>query len=426
VLARAADHERIALALDAAPRQTRFPKTLRREPHSVAAGDAGLAVMCAAAGASLPGEPWDVAAHGFLAAAVHGAERAPAVPWGLFEGLSGLAFAATLLSRDGTRYQGLMATLDRVVASRAAAFGAHAAGPDAQPGMVAFDVVSGASGVGAYLLTRDRHGALPAILRGLVALAQPTWAQPAGLPGGLPGWWTPPWPADDEYTARTYPHGSLNCGLAHGIPGPLALLALALRAGVEVPGQRDAVRALAAWLLAHRGHDQWGVNWPAAVPAPAPGTPWPDPAWLEPGRAAWCYGSPGVARALWLAGSALDDADLRGLAVEAIGAVLRRPVAERRIDSPTFCHGVAGLLQIVTRCWQDTPLPALAAGAAELTDQLLAAYQPERPFGFASLEPGGNPVDRGGLLDGAAGVALALLAAATDTDPAWDRLFLLA
>lgn len=30
-----------------------------------------------------------------------------------------------------------------------------------------------------------------------------------------------------------------------------------------------------------------------------------------------------------------------------------------------------------------------------------------------------------GLLDGAAGVALVLLAVATDVDPSWDRLFLL-
>jgi hypothetical protein len=34
-------------------------------------------------------------------------------------------------------------------------------------------------------------------------------------------------------------------------------------------------------------------------------------------------------------------------------------------------------------------------------------------------------VDRPGLLDGAPGAALVLLAAATDVEPAWDRVFLL-
>jgi hypothetical protein len=34
-------------------------------------------------------------------------------------------------------------------------------------------------------------------------------------------------------------------------------------------------------------------------------------------------------------------------------------------------------------------------------------------------------VDQPGLLDGAPGVILALLAASTDVEPIWDRLFLL-
>jgi hypothetical protein len=128
---------------------------------------------------------------------------------------------------------------------------------------------------------------------------------------------------------------------------------------------------------------------------------------------------------LWFAGEALDDQGVRDVAVEAMRAVFRRPIAERRIESPTFCHGVAGLLQVVVRFAHDTRLPAFSAAATELVDALLAAYEPDRPLAYASIEPGPNPVDRPGLLDGAPGVALALLAAATDTEPVWDRLFLL-
>jgi hypothetical protein len=107
-------------------------------------------------------------------------------------------------------------------------------------------------------------------------------------------------------------------------------------------------------------------------------------------------------------------------------AVYRRPVAARCIDSPTFCHGMAGLLQVTSRFANDTRLPVFAKAAADLTECLLSAYEPDSLLGFRNWEPGGTRVDHAGLLDGAPGVLLALLAAATDVEPAWDRAFLLA
>jgi hypothetical protein len=128
---------------------------------------------------------------------------------------------------------------------------------------------------------------------------------------------------------------------------------------------------------------------------------------------------------LSLAGDVLRDADLRRLALEAMLAVARRPAAQRNIDSPTFCHGQAGLLQVTLRFARESSLPVLQDAATALAGALADAYRPERTVGYVSLEPGGNEVDRPGLLDGAAGVAMVLLAAATDITPAWDRVFLL-
>jgi hypothetical protein len=413
VATRASDPARIAKALAAAGAQTRFPESLRWKAYTIGQGDAGLALMCASLDAWLPGQGWDEVGHGFLTDAVRVAERETRMSPSLFGGLSGLAFAASALNGDGARYPRLLAGLNDALAS---------ALDDGQPtadgrGPVSeFDVIAGASGVGAYLLRYDPLGLLPKVLSGLVSLAEPR--------DGPPRWMTPPDQLGDPAMASKFPSGYLNCGLAHGIPGPLALLALSLRHGVEVPGQVDAVRRLADWLLEHRMDDRWGVNWPSAIPVTSPGER-DDPGRLLPARSAWCYGSPGVARALWFAGEALDDQGLCGVAVEAMHAVFRRPIPERRIESPTFCHGVAGLLQIAVRFAHDTRLPAFSAAATELVDGLLAAYEPDRPLGYASIEPGPNPVDRPGLLDGAPGVALALLAAATDTEPTWDRLFLL-
>jgi lantibiotic biosynthesis protein len=223
--------------------------------------------------------------------------------------------------------------------------------------------------------------------------------------------------------AEHYPAGNLNCGLAHGIPGPLAVMALALEAGISVDGLRAAVECTGDWIVRHRTSDQFGLNWPTVVPYTPDGVISPDR--LDSSRAAWCYGTPGVARALWLAGRALNDEALRRLAIEGMAAIYRRPIPARCIDSPTFCHGVAGLLQVTLRFAYDTGLPLFTEAASALCDQLLSLYDPDRSLGFCCIEPGGNLIDKPDLLDGAPGVVLVLLAASTDVEPTWDRLFLL-
>jgi hypothetical protein len=340
----------------------------------------------------------------------------------MFGGLAGLAFAGWLLSRRGTRYQNLLATLDHTLLPQVTAQAEGFAGPitDGIP-FGQFDVISGLAGIGGYLLLRRKDPgaatALESALRFLVALATDA--------GSRPRWWTPSHLLGDEEMAALYPHGNLNCGLAHGIPGPLALMALALSHGISVPGIQGAIDQLVGWLVGHRADDAWGVNWPYAVSLTQDGLPDRGAPADGPSRAAWCYGAPGVARALWLAGVSRDRPDWRNLAIEAMEAVHRRPIAERQIDSPTFCHGVAGLLQITLRFANDTALPVFTEAAAGLTEWLLSAYEPDSLLGYRNWEPGGTRVDQPGLLDGAPGVLLALLAAFNDVEPSWDRAFLL-
>jgi hypothetical protein len=420
VARRATDVDLVADACAVAATQTAYPSTVRWAPGSVAQGDAGLALLAGQLDAYEPGVGWDVVAHHFLAVAARDAERA-STGSSLFSGLAGLGLAAALASRDGQRYRRLLAAVDEAVAVEAISASEQLRNSRAGIPVAAFDAISGLAGVGVYLLLRRDNptcrAALEETLRGLVALAEP--AEP-------PRWWTPAQLFANEAMARRHPHGSLNCGLAHGIPGPLALLALASLEGVTVSGQANAVHSIAEWLVQHRVQDAWGVNWPNAV-AVASAAPEGIPGLHEPpGRAAWCYGGPGVARSLWLAGRALEDASLLSLAVSAMESVYARPVAVRHIDSPTFCHGIAGLLQITLRFSNDTDLPVFAAAAAALTEQLLSCYAPQRLLGFCSVEPDGRTVDQPGLLDGAPGIALALLAASTAAAPSWDRLFLLA
>lgn len=423
VAARVADRARLDQALSLAARQTQFPDALHWQSYGIAQGDAGLALFCGYLDAHEPDGGWDRIGHDFLHAAVTGFEDAGGgIASGAFSGLAGLAFAAWSLSRGGTRYRTLLESLEDALVVETLAATTAQAHQSGAGGVWQFDVISGLAGIGAYLLHRRSRpavaDALDAVLRTLINLSAPD-------PGGRPKWYTPPHLMADAATARHYPHGNLNLGLAHGIPGPLALMAIAHREGVDLPGLPEAIRHVASFVASNRIDGRHGVDWPTVIPLEADGT-WDASRVVEPSRTAWCYGSPGIARSLWLAGDAIGDRALMALAVEAMEAVLRRPIPERLIDSPTLCHGVSGLLAIVLRFAQaDGGAGTFAGGADALCQQLLGLYDPERPLGYCAIEPGGNRVDQPGLLDGAPGVALALLGAATTTEPFWDRLFLL-
>jgi lantibiotic biosynthesis protein len=431
VATRVRERKRVESAVQAAERQTGFPKSIHWRPATVAQGFAGLALVHGHLDACFPGEGWDRDAHRALQLATWDANVQTSAAPGLFSGLGGLAFVTNYLSRAGDRYRALSDALENVLLPATIGMArTMREAPSSDVSVGAFDVISGLSGIGAYLLCRcaapGPATALQGVLEGLIALTLED--------DGLPRWYTPAHLIMDDTMRRHYPNGHLNCGLAHGIPGVLGLLALADLSGINGDGLRDAIDRVAQWLANNRCDDAAGVNWPNAVPlepidpsnrggrlrlgaaASAP---------FGPSRSGWCYGPPGVARALWLAGEALEDTRYRDLAVAAMAAVYRRPIPQRQIDSPTFCHGVAGLLQVTLRFAHDTRLALFTDAAQALTDQLLSLYAPETALGYYNLEPGGRRVDQPGLLDGAPGVALVLLAAATGVEPSWDRLFML-
>jgi hypothetical protein len=424
VAARLRDPADAEAAAVAAAAQSQFPAFNHWFAPSLAQGNAGLAVLWAYLDGCYPDRGWDVVGKRHLEIAARAAERASSGT-GMFSGLAGLAFAAWQLSRDGARYSRLLASLDEVIATETIALAARVRRCRGL-GVGEFDVISGLSGIGAYLLCRRREPAIAVALANTVEalVTLTTAAEP------IPAWHTPAHLLYDDAARESYPRGNLNCGLAHGVPGILAFLSLARLSGIEADRLDDAIRTIAEWLVANRFDDEWGVNWPPAVPLEEAdtsrlraGDPRRSPG--GPGRAAWCYGSPGVARALWLAGRAVDHPAWGYLALTAMEAVFRRPIPSRMIDSPTFCHGVAGLLAIALRFAREADAPPFVDAVRTLTEQVLDAFRPDSRVGFRNIEFRGNETDQPGLLDGAAGVAIVLLAAASDLEPAWDRAFLL-
>jgi hypothetical protein len=387
-------------------------------PLTLANGIPGIALLYAELAAN--DERWRAVAHRQITRATELMSSQPSN--GLFAGPAALLAAVQ-------RMQPNYATLRRKLATWVAAdqqVRLDACEARTEPGVSwsHYDVVNGLSGT-ARLLLDEAPEASERTLRYLVRRTQPVTVDGRRVPG----WWIPAELQPVAEGALEYPRGDFNLGLAHGIPGPLTLFAAALERGIEVPGQRDAMRRIASWLLARRLHDDVGVYWPCRLS-------WDDEIGPRPAtaftRAAWCYGAPGVAAALHWAGVALDEPEWREAAVEALRVTLRRDEREWRLDGPTICHGYAGLLQIVRRVGTASGDPVLLEATTRLTLRTLEFADPDAAFVFPHLVPDSpqgwktatahRRLDVAGTLEGAAGVACALLPAAG----AWDTALMLA
>ena len=374
-------------------------------PLSLARGSAGVALLRieqALAGSNT----WADAHAAVRRAAAGPVDASPGA--GLFYGAPALAFVLCTACADGRpRYQvaaqELVGRVQRIARQRAAsAIGRLERGDDGT--FREYDLLYGLTGIGALLLRASPDDdALAKVLRYLTLL---TRSQAAGNPT-IPGWWV----GHNPDPLMPTPGGHANLGIAHGVSGILAFLSLAAIAGRTVDGQGEAIGFLIAFFERWRQDSLDGPWWPqwltrADLLAGHPTRP-------GPGRASWCYGTPGIARALQLAAIATGDPARQADTERDLAASLAGPQLTR-LTEVGLCHGIAGAYQTAVRAAADAITPDIGACLPtmekSLTDSAITA----------DLGPG--------LLTGNVGLQLTLETLRRSALPisGWDSCLLLA
>jgi lantibiotic modifying enzyme len=380
-----------------------------RDP-SLGRGQAGLALLYAWLARTRRMAQADVLAWQCLDQAIE-AVSAQAMNASLYGGFTGVAWAAELTGRlldpdAEDRSEAVDEALLRLL-SRADRWSAP------------YDLIVGLTGLGVYALQRyPRPVTIECLRRVVERLHDCARHDEHGL-----YWWTPPEEIlDDEESRKQYPSGRADLGVAHGVAGPVALLGGICGAGVEQATARPLLEGAVSWLLAQSLPTEAGPTFPVWV-APAI-QPWP-------ARSAWCYGDPGIAAALLLAARGVGDAGWEQTAVALACRAAERPASDTGVVDANFCHGAAGLAHLYNRMYQATGEPTLGRAARYWLERTLGFYRRARDAGGTWVQGNWDPGQRErwtwngiGLVEGAAGVALVLLAAATSVEPTWDRMFL--
>lgn len=269
------------------------------------------------------------------------------------------------------------------------------------------DLMSGIAGAGIMLAARDAERTRQLAGRVLTHLEATAIESSAGVT----------WRTEPQFLApplRTrFPTGMIDVGIAHGTPGIIGMLAQFIEAGIEQERTVSLLRRAIRWLF-------------TTVPNESPrfGTSWPD---ADGGkRIGWCYGDLGIAAVTLLASRALDDRRLATNAAELLHRIVV-PLASQGVPDAGFCHGAAGCAHIFNVAFQRSRELLFRDQALHWLREVIRLRSPGTGIaGYASLDIRASAPrwkEDATLLSGVVGIALVLIAALGDHEPAWQQLF---
>lgn len=298
-----------------------------------------------------------------------------------------------------------------------------------------YDLIRGLTGLGVYAVERmPRASALTCLSKVLDRLEETAERGPQGIT-----WHTAPELLPD-WQRETFPGGYYNLGVAHGVPGTIAMLGATTAAARALAGTAAAAAGVGetAGRVAARAHElaQGAVRWLMAQRLSGDEGSWFGSSFspevkATKSRLAWCYGDPGIAAALLLAGRACHEPAWEAFAIELGLSCTAREGAAGMIRDAGLCHGSAGLGHLFNRLYQETGKAPFAAASRQWFEAALDFRQPGLGIaGYRAYAVADDMVTQtwrpdAGFLEGASGIGLALLGGLSTFEPAWDRILAL-
>lgn len=279
-----------------------------------------------------------------------------------------------------------------------------------------YDLINGLVGIGVYALERIPR---PSAVRCLEAIVDKL-ADAAEWHGDAVAWFTPPEMLTSAMLEES-PDGYYNLGVAHGIPGVIALLAQVYASGIRDERALAMLKGAVRWVVSQRLTETVGSCFPAWVKRGTKG---------NSSRFAWCYGDPGVAVTLLIAARATGFEEWERTALEIAARAASAPMEAARVVDAGLCHGALGLAHLYNRIYQ--------AGGGELFADaarrwFLTGLEMRKAVGIGGFEAWHVDKDENfrwmpdpGFLTGVSGIGLAFLAGLTSCVPNWDRVLLAA
>lgn len=394
---------------------------------NLGSSSAGICLLMGKLDHLFPTEEWDIAGHKYLEHLKRNIEDKGIYDLSLYNGLAGILVGVRALSRNGTRYANMLNTLislyEEMLIETVEFLKKRWRSEDVQ--MSEYDTISGLTGIGRVVLMFPERQKMKEIWGEIECLFHLFCGEKDFNGSSIPRWHIAASNQFHEHERLNYPNGNFNMGISHGIAGPLSLMSISVLQGLGSDRLLQDIYKLSEWLSSWIIHNQMGTFWPSRVSYEE----------LQRGelnlenrgfrRDSWCYGVPGIARALWLAGSAVNNKEWSELALSAFLGIENRLSTLGGLTSAPVCHGVAGLIQSVQRMYSETGDKRLESMRDRLIRSILDMYEPEALFGYYDINEKFEKVNDPGFLNGNAGIALVLASLISDENPKWDSVLVI-
>ena len=274
-------------------------------------------------------------------------------------------------------------------------------------GLYYYDHLHGGLGFGHYFLTADKKAAIAS----LVEKIHGTAIDDNDTKGEK-------WKTN---TKQEDGCGIYNISLSHGMSSIVVMLSKAYLMGVERERCAELIEGAVNYILAQKLPKGNFVSVFGNFALESMGQP-------HSSRLAWCYGDLGIAVALWRTSQALGRKDWESEAKTLLRhASKRRDLKGNGVTDACFCHGTSGIAHIFNRMWRETGMPECKDAAAYWIGRTLSMAKFEDGLaGYKTWQGGKLGFQNAyGLLEGIAGIGLALLSYVSDDDPTWDECLLL-
>lgn len=269
----------------------------------------------------------------------------------LYGGITGVGFAILAVSDQGKKYSKLISSINNIIIYEVKNKLKIAMNNLNDVREVYYDAISGLAGDVAYLLyfkdNNEIKDLIIEVIKYFIMLTEDIKINDSYVPRFFIK-------SDNAFTERDKlisEYGYINQGLAHGIPSILNILSLSLKNGIEIENQKIAMEKILDILCKYK-YETTNNIW------------WYDHISFEnfvkeelsefKSRESWCYGTPGIARSIYIAGDILGNEFYKNIALKALKGVASSNKESWGLDSSTLCHGYSSILSVMNVMYKDT------------------------------------------------------------------------